>query len=188
MLKDKDIRIALINEINNLNENKDYRIVEELAVCDGDARVDVALINGKLCGYEIKSDRDTLDRLPGQINAYNKTFDKMTIVVGEKFQELIVNEVPEWWGIGVAYANNSGCVNINLIRMGTYNENVQARSLLELLWKDEILVLLKNKGVKGLSNKNRRKLRDIAIDTISLNEIKNYTREVLKVRQGWRAD
>ena len=61
MLRDKDIRIALIEEINNLNIGNNYRIVEELSVCDGEARVDVALINGKLCGYEIKSDRDTLE-------------------------------------------------------------------------------------------------------------------------------
>src|SRR5690554_4270086 len=102
MLKDKDIRVTLISEIAKLNQNNDYRLVEELEVCDGDARVDIAVINGKLCGYEIKSDRDTLERLSRQIDAYNKTFDYVTIVVGEKYKENIIHEIPSWWGIQVA--------------------------------------------------------------------------------------
>ena len=61
MLKDNDIRVTLIDELNRINAQHDYRIIEELAVCDGEARVDVAVANGRLCGYEIKSDADTLE-------------------------------------------------------------------------------------------------------------------------------
>lgn len=188
MLKDKDIRLALVEEIIKVNEGKDYRIVEELAVCDGDARVDIALINGKLCGYEIKSDKDTLERLPNQIISYNKTFDKVTIVVGRKYEERIEKEIPLWWGIKVAYKNNDEIVCIEEIRKSRNNKTVDPKSVVELLWKQEISDLLKIRGIKGISNKNRRKLRDIAIDTISPNEIIKYTRESLKIRQGWRAD
>lgn len=42
MLKDNDIRVTLIDELNRINAQHDYRIIEELAVCDGEARVDVA--------------------------------------------------------------------------------------------------------------------------------------------------
>lgn len=188
MLKDKDIRLALVEKIIKLNKANNYRIVEELAVCDGDARVDIALINGKLCGYEIKSDRDTLERLPNQISAYNKTFDIVTIIVGEKYEEKIIDEVPTWWGIKVAYKNNEQGIYIEDIRASKKNKKVDPRSVLELLWKKEIYDLLKSKGIKGISNKNRRKLRDIAIETISPNEIIEYTRETLKTRQGWRSD
>ena len=60
LLKDNDIRVTLIDELNRINAQHDYRIIEELAVCDGEARVDVAVANGRLCGCEIKSDADTL--------------------------------------------------------------------------------------------------------------------------------
>lgn len=60
MLKDNDMRAVLINELNRTN-TCDYRVIEELAVCDGDARVDVAVANDRLCGYEIKSDADTVN-------------------------------------------------------------------------------------------------------------------------------
>ena len=70
MLKDYDIRQALIKQIKKENQrhtDSSFRIIEELSVCDGDARVDIAVANGRLCGYGIKSDFDTFDRLPNQI-------------------------------------------------------------------------------------------------------------------------
>jgi transcription elongation factor Elf1 len=188
MFKDKDIRPTLIKEIIKANQGNSFRLVEELAVCDGDARADIALINGKLCGYEIKSDRDTLERLSRQIDAYNKTFDYITIVVGEKYKDVITDEVPNWWGIKVAFENQNGEMDIESIRIAGGNAEVDTRSVLELLWKDEIRILLQSKGIKGLSNKNRRKLRDIAIATIPPKEIREYTRETLKFRKGWRSD
>ena len=41
--------------------------LEELGLCQGDARVDYAVINGAMNGYEIKSDRDKLVRLPHRL-------------------------------------------------------------------------------------------------------------------------
>lgn len=188
MLNDEDIREALLFKIDKENKNHNYRIINELGVCDGIARVDIAVANGRLCGYEIKSDKDTLERLPGQISAYNKTFDKITIVVGKKYEEKIKNFVPEYWGIQVAYLNRFKRVSFKNIRSPKINKDVEAKSLLELLWKDELAKILKEKGVRGISNKNRRKLREIAGIAMPLNEIKNYTRETLKFREGWRAD
>ena len=103
LLKDNDIRTTLIDELNKINAKHDYRIVEELAVCDGEARVDVAVANGKLCGYEIKSDADTLERLPLQQKCYDKTFDMVSIVVGEKFKDKIEEYIPEYWGIYIVW-------------------------------------------------------------------------------------
>jgi hypothetical protein len=44
--------------------DQDTRIVEEMGVWSGSVRIDIAIINGHLSGYELKSDRDTLERLP----------------------------------------------------------------------------------------------------------------------------
>lgn len=35
------------------------------------ARLDTGVVNGQLVGYDIKSDHDNLDRLPGQMEVYN---------------------------------------------------------------------------------------------------------------------
>lgn len=185
MLKDSDIREKLLDELKKINNQHDYRIIEELAVCDGEARVDVAVANGRLCGYEIKSDADTLERLSIQQKCYDKTFDTVSIVVGEKFKNKINEFVPDYWGIYVVSECSNG-YKIRKRRSAKVNKNVEMEALLELLWKDEIVFLLKKAGIKGISGKNRRILRKIVIENISAKEIKNYTRETLKHRQNWR--
>lgn len=188
MLKDKDIRKALIFRLTKENQGHTFRMISELGICDGASRVDIAVANGKLCGYEIKSDKDNLERLPGQIDAYNKTFDKITIIVGKRFESEILDIVPEHWGVEVAYMNRFGNISFKKVRGAKINRKVDPKALLQLLWKEELVGLLKDRGIKGLSNKNRRKLRDIAVNAISLKEIKNYTRETIKFRKGWRFD
>ena len=185
LLKDNDIRVTLIDELNRINAQHDYRIIEELAVCDGEARVDVAVANGRLCGYEIKSDADTLERLALQQKCYDKTFDTVSIVVGEKFKDRIEECIPNYWGIYVVYEYAGRC-KIKRKRAAKVNKNIEANSLLELLWKEEIIKLLRNAGIKGISGKNRRLLRQIVIDNFTLKEIRDYTRETIKSRQNWR--
>lgn len=185
MLKDIDIRGALIEELNRINAQHNYRIIEEMAVCDGEARVDIAVANGKLCGYEIKSDADTLERLPLQQKCYDKTFDTVSIIVGEKFKDRIEEYVPQHWGIYIASEYKNGC-RIKRKRTAKINKNIQASSLLELLWKEELMYLLKGAGIKGISGKNRRILRKMAIDNIPIKDIRDFTRETIKNREKWR--
>lgn len=185
-MKDIDIREPLIDKIVKQNEGHDYRIIPEMVVCDGLSRVDIAVANGNLYGYEIKSDADTLDRLPLQQEFYNKTFDKVFIVVGTKYQSVIENFIPDWWGVYVAYYDKKQNVILKLKKRGRKNKSVSAESLLELLWREEIETLLKSHGFKGLSGKNRRILRHMASSNLSLQEIKDYTRETLKKRKDWR--
>ena len=186
LLKDIDIRMPLINELMKINAAHSHRIIEEMAVCDGDARVDIAVANGKLCGYEIKSNADTLERLPLQQSCYDKTFDTVSIVVGEKYEKIIKDYVPDYWGILVIKERND---DLKLVkrRRAKINKNVDGNALLELLWREEILLLLKTKKIRGLSGKNKRVLRQIAMQNFKLKEIKNYTRETLKSRENWRA-
>lgn len=185
-MKDIDIREPLIEKIVKLNEGHDYRIIPEMAVCDGLSRVDIAVANGKLYGYEIKSDADTLERLPQQQEFYNKTFDKVFIVVGTKYESVIEEFIPDWWGIYVAYYDKRQNVLFKQKKKGRKNRTISAESLLELLWREEVENLLKKHNFKGLSGKNRRILRQIASDNLSLREIKEYTRETLKQRKDWR--
>ncbi len=186
MLNDKLIREAIISNIKKENKNHEYRLINELTICDGDARVDIAVANGRLCGYEIKSDVDTLERLPKQIEYYSTTFDKMTIVVGEKYNEKILCSVPEWWGIKVAYLNRFGNVSVKNIRPAKVNKNLDAYRITQLLWKEELQCLLRENNIKVTSNMSRLKLRDIASTSISLNTIKKYTLQIIKFRENWR--
>ena len=67
LLKDSDIRKSLYNNILKKHEDaSDTIVLNELGLLQGACRVDIAVVNGSLHGYEIKSEADTLDRLPYQ--------------------------------------------------------------------------------------------------------------------------
>ena len=68
-------------------------MVDELGVCRGQVRIDVAVVNGRFHGYEIKSDRDSLRRLDGQVDLYSKVLDRATIVVGDRHFTEALNTV-----------------------------------------------------------------------------------------------
>lgn len=188
MLTDYDIRERLIQLIQKQNIDSSYRIIEELVICDGLARADVVLANGQLHGFEIKSDHDSLDRLPNQIEFYDRTFDKCTIIVGKKFLNVIQEQVPEHWGIDLAYKNRLGNVSIKRIRASKRNYKIEATNLLDLIWGSEIKSYLKENKIRGYSNKNKLGLKELTINYLPLKNIRDFTRETLKTRTGWRED
>src|ERR1700685_1087145 len=102
-LRDTDVRRALLHrlEVQDSGDNA-TRIVGEMGVGAGSVRIDIAVINGELSGFELKSDRDTLDRLPLQAELYSKVFDRVTLVCGERHAAKATQLVPAWGGITVA--------------------------------------------------------------------------------------
>ena len=66
------------------HKETDTVFIDELGVCQGSAKIDIAVVNGQLHGYEIKSDRDSLRRLSSQAVLYSKVFDRVTLVCGER--------------------------------------------------------------------------------------------------------
>lgn len=185
-LTDIDIRTALVDKLVRENETKEYRILEELVICDGKARADVAIANGLFKGYEIKSDVDTLDRLDNQIKMYDETFDKCIIVVGKKFEDKIEMYIPEHWGIMCAYENKFGNVSLKPIRSATFNKKITYGGLTDLLWNNELRLLMKNNKIRGYSNKTKPELVEMVEANIDFTNLKKYTRETLKYRKDWR--
>lgn len=185
-LTDLDIRNALIDKLVRENQNKEYRILEELVICEGRARADVAIANGLFKGYEIKSDVDTLDRLSNQVKMYDATFDKCIIVVGKKFENKIEMYVPEHWGIISAYENKFGNISLKNIRSASFNKRITYGGLTDLLWSSELRLLMKNNKVRGYSNKTKPELVEMIESSVEFANLKQYTRETLKHRKDWR--
>ncbi len=187
VLKDIDIRLAMLDYLRRNSKTKDTRIISELGICDGFSRADIAVADRKeLCGYEIKSDADDLARLPFQVDFYSKSFDRASVVVGKQYIDGIERNVPCWWGIYLAERNEEGRVTIKEMRAPAKNPSFSTMALLELLWRDELYALLKQNGVTGISGKNRRILRGMAHEHIDANVIKDYVRQTIKTRKNWR--
>jgi hypothetical protein len=163
-------------------------IIEELGLCQGSVRADFAVVNGLLRGYEIKSEKDTLARLGRQVPKYNDVFDRVSIVVAERHLKKATTVVPEWWGISVIREESAGACTIEVTRPEMPNPSIDPRSLVQLLWKDEVAALLLNldSPQSRLSSKPRRLLWEHLVQATTLSELQAATRSALKVRQDWR--
>ena len=157
-----------------------------MGILHGQSRVDVAVINGILHGYEIKSESDTLERLPSQMNDYNKVFDRMTIVVQRNYLDEVRKIIPSWWGITLV-TRYKGKLHLREIRKGRVNQSVDPFSLSHLLWRGEALDILKENGLqKGYLSKPRHDLYEKICESLSLSELKTSVNQRLKMRENWR--
>ncbi|WP_040207196.1 sce7726 family protein [Neobacillus jeddahensis] len=186
-LKDKDIRMVLLQLLlEKYSEDPETKIVHELGILHGQSRIDVAVINGILHGFEIKSESDNLLRLPSQMEDYNKVFNRMTIVTQRIFLEKVRRIIPKWWGIWIV-TQSKGNLTIREIRKGRYNSHVDPESLSHLLWKDEAISILKDKGLhKGYLSKPRTILYKRLASQLEIKELQFRINEQLKQREGWK--
>ncbi len=104
-----------------------------MGLINGESRIDIAVVNGILHGYELKSESDNLLRLPKQIENYNKIFERMTIVTDRKYLENVKELVPDWWGIMIVKNDRTG---LREIRKGRKIKTQDEEALLNLLWKN----------------------------------------------------
>lgn len=182
-LCDQEIRSSLINNLSLRYQNVPEAIViEELGLCQGRVRVDVALVNGNLHGFEIKSDRDKLVRLERQVEYYSRVLSRVTLVVGMRHVDKAALIVPSWWGILTAKPSPRG-VAFNQRRKGRQNPSPDARALVELVWLDEALQLLEARNaVRGFRGKPRSLVWDRVCELYSISEINAFACARLKAR------
>ncbi len=62
-------------------------------------KADIAILNGTSTVYEVKSERDKLDRLQNQVAAYRKAFAKVNVITGENHHKEVLDSVPEDVGV-----------------------------------------------------------------------------------------
>jgi hypothetical protein len=185
-LLDIDIRPILKNELRE-RFSGDSIIREEFG-CNG-ARVDIAVINGRLHGFEIKSDRDSLDRLVTQVPIYSALFDSMTIVVGSKYRESVQTCIPSWWGIKEARRLADGRIALLRVRPANDNDGVDPCALIRLLWRKEIWAILrKHKHHSDLRNASAFRLQKALNERLSADLIAKEVRSAIKVRLASESD
>lgn len=67
----------------------------------GDCKADVVILNGTSTVYEIKSERDALNRLQRQLSEYLKVFDYVQVITGDNHLRALESLIPEQVGIQV---------------------------------------------------------------------------------------
>lgn len=182
-LSDADIRPALRSWLTAKHAcEADTVYLEELGICQGQARLDVAVVNGKLHGYEIKSDRDSLRRLINQAIIYNRVVDRATLVAGERHLSKALGLLPDWWGV-LCVESKSCNSRFKTVRRGRQNPGRDPRSIVELLWFDDAIALLEQRdAARGVRCKSRRVVWDRVCENFDVDEIAAAVRTHLKAR------
>lgn len=187
-MRDIDVRTALRGQVDLHFAGEPGTIrIDELGVLNGSARIDLAVVNGNLHGYEIKSATDTLDRLPAQVVAYSAVFDTVTLVVADGHASEALGIIPPWWGVCVATESPNG-VDLRWQRQPRQNPDIDPVSLASLLWRDELIHVLIAKGVRGIRKKKREELHEVVAQEVPLNQLRELVRNALKSREQWRPD
>ena len=187
-LKDLHIRRALKSEVlARWIDDPGTLVVDELGLRHGAIRIDLAVLNGTLHGYEIKSDRDTFDRLPNQAKAYNSVFDRITLVVGNQLYRKALRIVPQWWGVKIAEMGLRGGIRFRHVRRSRNNPAPDSLAIAKLLWREEALLLLEDLGTAdGLRNKPRAIIYSRLAEVVDPRQLRTIVRQRLKCRTGWR--
>jgi hypothetical protein len=155
-------------------------ILDELGLCQGDVRVDVAAVSGELSGFEIKSPADTLGRWPKQRRVYSKVVDRAWLVAPEK--TLAAADAPEWWGL-MRIVETPDRLGLRVIRDAQPNPRPDPYAIACLLWRDEALDALGQFGLdRGVRTKRRSLIWRRLADQVPLDDLRRAVRGALKVR------
>lgn len=154
-------------------------LIDELGIKHGKFRVDVCAVTHELHGYEIKSDLDTVARLPDQAKHFSLVFQRMTLVVGPKLLGAALTIVPAWWGIMLA--TDTGLVEL---REAGVNPKPNYRWVVRLLWRDELHACLRTVGVGGYSKLRYWEVANLMLKTFTPEELTVLVARILRDRKG----
>ena len=187
-MNDAEIRQSFHRKVLRCQHGRSNTLViDELGLQHGKSRADIAVVNGHLVGYEIKSDNDSLRRLRLQIESYNAVFDRAFIVVGNRHIESIQDRIPEWWGVIVSSRGPRGAVNFSMIRKAQINRNVDPVSVARLLWRDEAVEILQQRRLSPrMLRQPRAALYKHMAELLNICELRKTVREYLRKRRNWR--
>lgn len=187
-MKDPCIRQLLKDtELQHFFNDSNSKVVEELSLPVAKARIDVAVINGSLHGYEIKSASDTLQRLPSQIEAYTKVFDYLSIVTENKYEERILDFIAPWIGL-IVCNDKKGIKTIKQVRKPKLNKEKQGFFIAKLLWREELIDILFKHQIPFRKKDRNWLLCEALSSSLDIDDVSFIVRDKLKKRADWKTD
>jgi hypothetical protein len=188
-MRDHFVRIAFHEKVlKKAHACQDTIVINELGLKNGANRADIVVLNGKMIGYEIKTDNDTLGRFLGQMVAYNEVFDQVWVITGGKHLDKIIQYTPEWWGVYLICETKDGGYAFKAIRKAKKNKRKDRYSIARLLWKEEAIDILAGNDQSPKNGMTRHDLYHLISEQYSANKLTKITLKYLKNRVGWRTN
>jgi hypothetical protein len=130
----------------------------------GTSKADLVILNSTATVYEIKSERDSLDRLSGQLKDYRRVFAKINVITDESHVKPVLDRTPP--ETGVLVLDSRGC--IGTIREGKEAfADIDPETVLDALTVREAQSILRAAGREVPDVPNtlmRARLRDLFLD------------------------
>lgn len=175
------------NEIRNnlkkwvsLNKEHDANdvLIDELCIVDKSCRVDLVHANGKLTGFEVKSEADSLSRWPHQMDAYLRIFDEVWICCHRKHALRAIAESNDVVGVIIVDEYDS----MAILKPAKTNKNINGYDLTGLLWRKELDELCIKNSIKISSRELIKEVRHRVSEAVPLDIIRKFVLEVIKLR------
>ena len=155
----------------------------EFWVPQSNERADVAVVGATIDGFEIKTERDSLKRLPRQADAYTRVFDRCHAVLARRHVEPALEILPPWWGVLVIEEG----VGFPKLRPAEPNDSVDPETLVRLLWRDEAYAALCALGASLDPRTGRFRMWELLLAMLDLDGLKQVVRNALLLRDPSRA-
>lgn len=172
---------TLLREALRFSADASMKLLEEFWIPCSHERADIVRVACTLDCFEIKSERDTLARLPRQMLAYGRVFDRCTAVVAEQHADNVMTVLPEWWGVAVVTTSDSDLC-VEQLRVAATNSAVDASTLVRLLWRDEVRGALDDVGIAHRPEAGRAALWDVLLDSVDVAQLRAIVRHALRGR------
>lgn len=185
-MRDTDVRQALVGAVARRVGGQPHVLVPEVDVrWNTPARLDALLVADRISGFEIKSDVDSLTRLPRQIEAYGAVVERAVLVVGDRHLAAGTAAVPAWWTIWGARLRDDEVV-IREVRRGRLNPDVNPLAVTSFMSRDDLSRALRARGFTRLSTYNVDELRQLLASNVSARETVRLARTAMLGNAGWR--
>ena len=141
---EKEIKTAVLDKLLKTGQIDFSSIVfSEMNLARKARRVDLGYIrNQEMVAIEIKSEKDSLFRLEGQLEEYRKYFDRVIVAVAGKYVEGVLAIADD--DVAVWEVTSDG---LKVIRKGRLIKNISKQNYLELMTKREVSLLARRIGI-----------------------------------------
>lgn len=185
LITESDLRAAVRSRLIADATKSGGRLFEEFGIEGGEARVDLALVDTQLSAFELKSDLDSFERLHNQVHAYNRVFDRVTLVTGPTYSEASLALMPRWWGVWSAARRPDGTLALSVLRKPKVNPGQDRLSMAMLLWRAECIEALASCGGEMPSKRATRfELQEQLAQLLSVRTLREAVTRFLHQRQG----
>lgn len=182
-MRDIDVRAALSHKLAATLADHAHLVAHEVDIrWHTPARMDVLAVSDRIAGYEIKSDVDSLARLPRQAEAYGDVVERAYLVAGSRHLEHASVLVPQWWGVWSATRSADGQVKLREVRRSRLNPAISPLAVSTLMSRRELVEALTALGERNLTSRGVEDLRAMLVSRCGSRRTVTLARQAMLQR------